>query len=656
MKNRILIVIVLFWAFCLNAQKELVINELDCDTPGLDTQEFIELRSIKPNFPLDGFILVFFNGSSSGGNSCYLAIDLDGYQTDVNGIFLIGPSTLIPFPHYIIPENTIQNGEDAVAIYKGDETDFPIGKVAFFDTRLIDVLIYGTSDPDAVSMIQIFKAFDPNIRQINEGSANNTNSIQRKNDGTYNVGTPTPRKLNDGSGVVLTGIKLNFNKPKYTEGDTILLTFQSDQIIDSDLIIEFSVNNGTFNLTDIKGDLKITLQKNQNSTTSSLVILDDKDNEGDEDLVFKLAPLPEKYFSINNNVKIRVEDNDFRIADFGTPLKPTYGRVKAQYDNDYYNNLHGKSGNDLKLTLQSIIANPLLVRAQTYNDLIDILKEADQNPENSNQIWMVYLEKGRSKLDFQTSSDNNNSWNREHVWPRSRGGFNSIDEDDQINGKNIFWPTGPDSIRHANSDAHGIRAVDGVENSNRGNKYFGQYSGPTGTKGKFKGDVARCIFFLGVRYNGLEVVKGYPEGQIGKFGDLDTLLTWHRSDLPDDFEANRNNVVFDWQKNRNPFIDLPDLVEYIYGNKKGLPYQLSNSVNDIQHEKYTIFPNPSFEHIHIKGINEETEIQIIEINGKIHLSKTVFEDTVIAEKLSPGPYYIKLKTTSHSVIKTIIIR
>jgi hypothetical protein len=158
LKNRILIVIVLFWAVCLNAQKELVINELDCDTPGLDTQEFIELRSIKPNFPLDGFVLVFFNGSSSGGNSCYLAIDLDGYQTDVNGIFLIGPSTLIPFPHYIIPENTIQNGEDAVAIYKGDETDFPIGKVAFFDTRLIDVLIYGTSDPDAVSMIQIFKA------------------------------------------------------------------------------------------------------------------------------------------------------------------------------------------------------------------------------------------------------------------------------------------------------------------------------------------------------------------------------------------------------------------------------------------------------------------------------------------------------------------
>ncbi|MBP6446473.1 MAG: endonuclease [Saprospiraceae bacterium] len=656
MKNKILVVLALFWSVCVNAQKELLINELDCDSPGLDTQEFIELRSIKPNFPLDGFVLVFFNGSSSGGNSCYLALDLDGYQTDVNGIFLIGPSTLIPFPHYIIPENTIQNGEDAVAIYKGEGTDFPIGKVAFFDTRLIDVLIYGTSDPDAVTMLQIFKAFDPNIRQINEGSANNTNSIQRKNDGTYYVGIPTPRKLNDGSGVILTGIKLAFNKQKYTEGDTIQITFQIDQIIESNLVIEFSVNNGTFNLTDIKGELKITLQKNQYNATTSLIILDDKDDEGDEELVFKMAPLPEKYFSINNNVRIRVDDNDFKIADFGTPLNPTYGRVKAQYDKDYYHVLNGKSGNDLKWALQSIIANPLIVRAQTYNDLIDILKEADQNPENSNQIWQVYLEKGRSKLDFQTSSDNNNAWNREHVWPRSRGGFNSIDEDEQINGKNIFWSTGPDSLRHANSDAHGIRAVNGVENSNRGNKYFGQYSGPAGTKGKFKGDVARCIFFLAVRYNGLQVVGGYPEGQIGKFGDLDTLLAWHRVDVTDDFEMNRNNLVFDWQKNRNPFIDLPDLVEYVYGNKKGLPYRLSNTVHDVQHDKYTIFPNPGFEHIHIKGIGEETEIRIIDNNGKMLLSKTAFEDTLIDVKLSAGIYFIKLKTFSQSVTKTIIVR
>ncbi len=654
MKDKLLIGLLLFIFSHVFVQKELVINELDCDTPGLDTQEFLELRSTKANFPLDGYVLVFYNGSSNGGNAAYLAIDLDGRKTDINGIFLIGPPTLVPFPHYVIPENIIQNGEDAVAIYKADAVDFPVGKVAVADNKLVDVLIYGTNDPDAVTLIQIFKSFDPNIKQINEGSSNNTNSVQRKNDGTYITGTPTPRRLNDGTGVILTGIKLTLNKPKFTEGDTIIITFQTDQVLESDLPLEFTVNNGTFNLNDVAGPLKVTLLKGQNMANSSLIVIDDKDDEGDEDLIFKLDVLPDKYFNINNNIKIRIEDNDYRIADFGTPLNPTFGRVKGQFDNDYYKILNGKSGNELKSALQSIIADPTMVRAQTYNDLIDILKEADQNPENSSQIWMVYLEKGRSKLDFQTSSDNTNTWNREHVWPRSRGGFDSIEEDEQINGKNIFWPTGPDSLRHANSDAHGIRAVDGVENSNRGNKFFGQYSGPSGTKGKFKGDVARSIFFLSVRYNGLEVVRGYPEGQTGKFGDLDTLLAWHRLDTADDFEMNRNNLVYSWQNNRNPFIDLPDLVEYIFGNKKGLPYYLINDVKDVTRIKYSIYPNPSDNGINIQGIFEETEIQVLDLNGRVLLSIVTDRDTTIKPILAKGSYLLTLKSRSYFFAETIV--
>ena len=39
---------------------QVVINELDCDTPGIDDKEFVELKSDTPNFGLDGFVLVFF--------------------------------------------------------------------------------------------------------------------------------------------------------------------------------------------------------------------------------------------------------------------------------------------------------------------------------------------------------------------------------------------------------------------------------------------------------------------------------------------------------------------------------------------------------------------------------------------------------------------
>ena len=61
----------------------LVINELDCDTPGIDDKEFVELKSDTPHFSLDGYVLVFFNGSVSGGNTSYMALDLSGYTTDI---------------------------------------------------------------------------------------------------------------------------------------------------------------------------------------------------------------------------------------------------------------------------------------------------------------------------------------------------------------------------------------------------------------------------------------------------------------------------------------------------------------------------------------------------------------------------------------------
>ena len=168
----------LFWLAFNTFGQAVVINEIDCDTPGIDDKEFVELLSSSPNFPLDGYVLVFFNGSDNGGNTSYLALDLDGYATDINGILLIGSTTVVPFPQYIIPTNVIQNGADAVAIYRGNAEDFIEGTLAFVDATLIDVLLYDTNDADAISMIEIFKAFNPNIQQINEGNSNNTNSIQ----------------------------------------------------------------------------------------------------------------------------------------------------------------------------------------------------------------------------------------------------------------------------------------------------------------------------------------------------------------------------------------------------------------------------------------------------------------------------------------------
>ncbi|MBC8882434.1 hypothetical protein H9X57_00375 [Flavobacterium piscinae] len=58
MTKRVLLWVVFLLPFCFNAQ--VVINEVDADTPGLDVLEIVELKSETPYFSLDGYILVFF--------------------------------------------------------------------------------------------------------------------------------------------------------------------------------------------------------------------------------------------------------------------------------------------------------------------------------------------------------------------------------------------------------------------------------------------------------------------------------------------------------------------------------------------------------------------------------------------------------------------
>ncbi len=637
-------IVQLFILFCssiLFAQPVLVINELDCDTPGLDEKEFVELKSKSPNFSLDGYAIVFYNGSTSVGNAAYQAYDLDGYTTDVNGIFLIGSTTVVPYPHYVIPVNIIQNGADAVAIYKADAIDFPIGKVAYADASLVDVLIYGTADPDATGLLDIFKTFNPNIKQINEGGGNNTNSIQRNNDGSYTAKAPTPRRPNDGSGIILNGVITTFAKNIYKEGESFDIVFTTEQNVSEDLSIDFTLNNGSFKKSDYSGLTNLLIKKGDNKITTTIKIIDDTEDEGDEEMLMKMATLPNVYLALNNSVVIRVEDNDFEIANFGTPLKPTRGKVLSTQPLGYYKPMEGLSGNNLRNAMQSIIADTSIVRAQTYNDVYAMLKEADQNPENSGQVWLVYSEIGRSKIDAELTTTNFKTWNREHTWPRSRGGFGNAIGDDAFDGKNIYTKTNADSTRHANSDGHHIRAEDSGENSSRGNQFYGEYHGPAGSKGSFKGDVARSVFFLDVRYNGLELVKGYPETEVGKFGDLDTLLSWHRNDPPDDFEMNRNNVIYTWQYNRNPFIDNPELVEYIWGDEQGEKWFNSTSTSSVNKNDIKIFPNPSSGKVIIENLKTNSIIQIFSIDGKLVLNQKS-QDSKMDLNLSKGSYIINV--------------
>ncbi|NND26444.1 MAG: T9SS type A sorting domain-containing protein [Flavobacteriaceae bacterium] len=629
---------------------QLVINELDCDTPGVDNKEFIEIKSNSPDFPLDGYVIVFFNGSTNGDDRSYMTIDLDGYTTDVNGLLLIASSSVTPFPQLLIPENVIQNGADAIGIYLGSDFDFPEGTLAT-TTNLIDALAYDTSDADDVVLMGLLGLTE----QINEGSGNNTNSIQRNNDGTYFTGTPTPRQLNDGSGVLYNAISMSTETNIYDEGQSFNITFTAEQNVTSDLMFDISLNNGTFNTSDFTGNTSLTIPNGQNSVMTTISTVDDALDEGDEELIIRFTNLQTPYIPFNSDLLVRIVDNDFTVATWGTPISPTFGVVSSTQPDGYYDSLDGLSGAALEQEIQDIIADPVTVRAQTYADVIDILKEADENPAHSNQVWLVYTEQGRPKLDLQTGSNNNGKWNREHTFPRSRGGFFDIEEDEIADGINVWWTTEADSLRHGNSDAHALRAADGPENSLRGNQHYGQYTGPAGNQGSFKGDVARSVLYMQIRYNGLSIENGFPEVQ-GQLGDLVTLLDWHRNDPPDDFEMNRNNIIYNWQMNRNPFIDQPDMVEYIWGIHIGEVWNQPLNVEESVAQPVRIYPIPARDHIQIRGLKEPSEIIVISSDGRTLFSKEMITDGRLDLSLSAGLYFLHIKNTNQSSTHKFIIK
>jgi hypothetical protein len=156
-----------------------VINEIDPDQSGSDTAEFVEIKWT-PNTALDGMVIVMYNGSD---DASYAAYDLDGQTTDANGFFVLG-STNVAGYDMELPNNGLQNGADAVALFTGNDTDFP-NDTAITTTNLIDVIVYGTNDGDDAGLLGGFGV----TTQYNDTASE---SIQRQNDGSFLNAAPTP--------------------------------------------------------------------------------------------------------------------------------------------------------------------------------------------------------------------------------------------------------------------------------------------------------------------------------------------------------------------------------------------------------------------------------------------------------------------------------
>ncbi len=241
---------------------DVLINELDADQVGTDAGEFIELYDGGVgNTPLDGLVLVAFNGSSDTSYNLSpftSGIDLDGYATDANGYFVIG-NTAVPGVDLIFNDNTLQNGPDAVALYLSDSSNFP-GGTAVTTTNLIDALVYDTDDPDDPGLLILLNPGQP---QVNENGGGNgmSHASQRcpngagglRNTSTYAPHPPTPGIANGcppDLHIVKTGPSLAF------PGETITYTVSygnSGATAATAVLITDTLPTGLTYITDTSG-------------------------------------------------------------------------------------------------------------------------------------------------------------------------------------------------------------------------------------------------------------------------------------------------------------------------------------------------------------------------------------------------------------------
>ena len=246
----------------------------------------------------------------------------------------------------------------------------------------------------------------------------------------------------------------------------------------------------------------------------------------------------------------------------------------AAIPSGYYNNAKGKSDQALMTALHSIIKGHT---KRTYDNLWTDFRTTDCN---GTTIIDRY-----SDTQFTYNTDKcgtysgvGDCYNREHSIPNSWWGGSSSDT--------------------AYTDLHHMFPVDGFVNSKRGNYPFGDcntgtvygtgmlgpcaFSGYSGTvfevADEYKGDFARVYFYFATRYmmrmSNYTISTGSVVFTSSTYLGLTTwainqLLEWHRNDPVSALETTRNDAVYGIQHNRNPYVDNPELVEYIWGNMKG---------------------------------------------------------------------------------------
>lgn len=257
--------------------------------------------------------------------------------------------------------------------------------------------------------------------------------------------------------------------------------------------------------------------------------------------------------------------------------------VQAQPASGFYNVVDGKKEAAVKSALFDVVS-PTLNRdfnSQSYSDLWTAFYTTDCRPDG--KVWDMYSNITNyifgTNQDKGSHSSEGKAYNREHSFPKS-------------------WFGGEKKPMY--TDLFHLYPTDGYVNERRGNLPFGEVGSTTYTSvggfskvgpckldgysgivfepaDEYKGDFARTYFYMVTAYEddlpgwpGCEMLDGttYPSFETWA---IHMLLRWHRLDPVSQKEIDRNNAVEKIQGNRNPFIDYPALVEFIWGDYMTMP-------------------------------------------------------------------------------------
>ena len=261
----------------------------------------------------------------------------------------------------------------------------------------------------------------------------------------------------------------------------------------------------------------------------------------------------------------------------------------------YYNSLEGKKGAALKTELHNIIC-------QDTTHYLDYGSGAGKTWEGfyytdrdvaTNSVIDMYSANIRY---FPNPNPNFSAFGStieiEHSVPKSWWGCDITHPDCPAKDLNHLYPA--DGTTNMSKNDNPLGVVTGTPTTDNGVSKIGPavYDGYTGAvfepANQYKGDFARSYFYMATAYEhyARKWDTSKPENMmqnntypVFKPWALTLLLQWHKQDVVSLKETTRNDVVYGIQKNRNPFIDHPELIDYIWGNLTTVPYRLDGNIN-----------------------------------------------------------------------------